>query len=360
MSSTPARCSIAVVAFDGVIPFHLSVPCLVFGEGVVGANPFDVTVCAGEAGRIMTSGGFGLTKLAPLSALNEADAIIMPGWRHTLDAPPPRLLQTLRRAHARGAQIVGLCLGTHVLAAAGLLDGRRATTHWEYCVQIAACFPAVQMDSQVLYVESDNLLTSAGTAASLDVCLHVLRKRLGASVANRTARRLVVPPARDGAQAQCIERPVPEARADCRLTQLTDTLRQRLGEPHSIDSLAGEMCMSRRSLTRHFKALTGTTVQAWLLRERLTLSQRLLESSDQTIESIAEAAGFGCVASLRQHFREAFGVTPTGWRLHFRNSIAAPESPRAAVPRVVRRKPSTSVTRPIAVVKRNPALALRD
>ena len=318
MAQVQSRCSIAVVAFHHVIPFHLSVPCIVFGEAIAHSNPFDVVVCAGEPGRIKTSAGFGLIGLASLKALETADAIIMPGWRDTLDAPPQRLLAALRRAHARGAQIVGLCLGTYVLAAAGLLDGRRATTHWEFADRMAACFPSVKLDPDVLYVESDNVLTSAGTASSLDVCLHVLRRRLGATVANRAARRLVVAPHRDGAQAQFIEQPLPDAANDCRIAQLIDSVRERIREPHSLDSLADEVRMSWRSLTRHFKAITGTTVQAWLLTERLALTQQLLESSDQSIEAIAYSAGFGSVASFRQHFRDALGVTPTMWRARFR------------------------------------------
>jgi len=318
MAQVQSRCSIAVIAFHRVIPFHLSVPCLVFGEAIAHSNPFDVVVCAGEPGRINTSAGFGLTGLASLDALEAADAVIMPGWRDALDAPPPRLLAALRRAHARGAQIVGLCLGTFVLAAAGLLDGRRATTHWEFADRIAGCFPLVDIEPDVLYLESDNVLTSAGTAASLDVCLHVLRRRLGAAVANGAARRLVVGPYRDGGQAQLIEQPLPTAANDCRLAQLMESVRERIREPHSLDTLADEVRMSRRSLTRHFKALTGTTVQAWLLTERLARTQQLLESSELTIEAIAHSAGFGSVASLRQHFRDAFGVTPTEWRARFR------------------------------------------
>lgn len=224
MAKDQTRCSIAVVAFNGVIPFHLSVPCIVFGEGLPQSNPFDVVVCAGEPGRIKTSAGFGLTDLASLAVLETADAVVMPGWRDSLDTPPTELLAALHRAHARGAQIVGLCLGTFVLAAAGLLDRRRATTHWEFADRIAACFPTVQIDPYVLYVDNDNILTSAGTAASLDVCLHVLRKRLGATVANRAARRLIVAPHRDGEQAQFVEQPLPAGTNDCRLAQLINSV----------------------------------------------------------------------------------------------------------------------------------------
>ena len=313
------RTLIAVVAFQRVIPFHLSVPCIVFGEGMAtDDNPFDVRVCAGEPGPIKTSTGFGLSDLESLELLESADAIVVPGWRETLDEPPQPLLDALVRAHKRGVQIVGLCYGTHVLASAGLLDGRRATTHWGLADEMARRFPEVTIDPDVLYIEDGNLLTSAGTAASLDACLHVLRKRLGASVANRAARRLVIAPHREGGQAQFIEQPVPKAAADTRLALLLDSIRQRLAEPHTLDSLADEIRMSRRSFTRHFRALTGTTVKAWLLTERLAVTQNLLESSDVSIDGIAQAVGFGSVAALRQQFREAFGVSPTAWRLSFR------------------------------------------
>ena len=319
MTADLSRILVAVVAFQRVIPFHLSVPCVVFGEGVPAAHTaFDVRVCAGEDGPIKTSTGFGLTDLEPLEWLEQADVIVVPGWRDTLDEPPKLLLDALRRAHARGAQIVGLCFGTHVLASAGLLDGRRATTHWELADEIARRFPKVIMNPDVLYVEDGNVLTSAGTAASLDACLHVLRGRLGATVANRAARRLVVPPHREGGQAQFIEQPVPKAAADSRLAHLLDSIRERLNEPHTLDSLADQVRMSRRSFTRHFRALTGTTVKAWLLTERLARTQTLLETSDVSIDAISQTVGFGSVAALRQHFREAFGVSPTAWRVSFR------------------------------------------
>lgn len=312
------RTLIAVVAFQRVIPFHLSVPCIVFGEGLpADDNPFEVRVCAGEPGPIKTSTGFGLSDLESLALLDEAHAIVVPGWRDTLDAPPQSLLNALARAHARGVQIVGLCYGTHVLASAGLLDGRRATTHWGLADEMARRFPKVAFEPDVLYVEDGNVLTSAGTAASLDACLHVLRKRLGAIVANRAARRLVIAPHREGRQAQFIEQPVPKAAADTRLALLLDSIRERLVEPHTLDSLADEVRMSRRSFTRHFRALTGTTVKTWLLTERLAVAQRLLESSDVCIDALAEAVGFGSVAALRLHFRQAFGVSPSSWRASF-------------------------------------------
>ncbi|HKN79646.1 MAG TPA: helix-turn-helix domain-containing protein [Lysobacter sp.] len=318
----PSPIKVAVVAFDGISVFHLSVPCVVFQSPAQGAPAFEVVVCAADRGAIRTTSGFRLAGLASLVALNKADAIVVPSWRDVEERPPERLLRALRDAHARGAQVVGLCLGAHVLAEAGLLDGRRATTHWEYAERLAHRFPAVEVDPNVLYVEEDRVMTSAGTAAGLDACLHLLRQRIGADAANRVARRLVVPPHRQGGQAQFIEQPLPRTSGGTRLATLVDAVRSRIAEPHTLDSLATEARMSRRTFTRRFKALTGTTVVAWLLAERLARSQQLLETTDQPVERIAELAGFGSVVSLRQHFRTAFGVSPTQWRRTFAQPVA--------------------------------------
>jgi len=318
----PSPIKVAVVAFDGISVFHLSVPCVVFQSPTHGAPAFEVVVCAADRGAIRTTSGFRLAGLASLDALDVADAIVVPSWRDVEERPPERLLRALRDAHARGAQVVGLCLGAHVLAEAGLLDGRRATTHWEYAERLAHRFPAVEVDPNVLYVEEDRVMTSAGTAAGLDACLHLLRQRIGADAANRVARRLVVPPHRQGGQAQFIEQPLPRTSGGTRLATLVDAVRSRIAEPHTLDSLATEARMSRRTFTRRFKALTGTTVVAWLLAERLARSQQLLETTDQPVERIAELAGFGSVVSLRQHFRAAFGVSPTQWRRTFAQPVA--------------------------------------
>ncbi|MGV3570374.1 MAG: helix-turn-helix domain-containing protein [Ramlibacter sp.] len=317
MLASSSRTRVAVVAFDGISPFHLSVPCIVFGDASGADSPFEVRVCAAEPAPLATTAGFTLSNVAPLSALKTADVIVVPSWRDVSERPPARLLRALRDAHARGAQVAGLCFGAHVLAEAGLLDGRRATTHWEYAAAMAARFPTVDIDPDVLYVEDGNVLTSAGTAAGIDACLHLVRRRLGAEAANRLARRLVVSPHREGGQAQFIEQPLPSTAGGTRLAQLIDSARTRLDQPHSLDSLASEASMSRRSFTRHFKALTGTSVQAWLLAERLSLAQRLLEQTDQSVERIAGMAGFGSVVSLRHHFRRALGVNPTAWRRSF-------------------------------------------
>ena len=310
---------VAVVAFDQISPFHLSVPCAVFGE-TPGTPGFSVGVCAAEPGPLRTSAGFEILVREGLAPLAQADIVVVPSWRDPCERPPAALLRALVKAHGRGALVVGLCLGAFVLAEAGLLDRRRATTHWAYASAFARRFPLVQLDPDVLYVEEEGLLTSAGTAAGIDCCLHLLRCRHGSEVANRTARRLVVPPHRQGGQRQFIDRPLPATRRDSHLGGLLDEVRATLEQAHDLDSLAARVSLSRRSLTRHFRALTGSTFGDWLLGERLARVQQLLEGTDHSVESIAALAGFGSVVSLRLHFRKRFGVSPRAWRQAFRGA----------------------------------------
>jgi transcriptional regulator GlxA family with amidase domain len=314
-----ARTRVAVVAFDGIRPFHLSVPCAVFGETADDeASPFELRVCAAEAGELRSQAGFGIVARHGLRTLAWADIVVVPSWRDPHETPPAPLLAALRRAHARGALIVGLCVGAFVLAEAGLLDGRRATTHWRWAAHLAARYPQVRLDPDVLYVDAGDVLTSAGTAAGIDCCLHVLRRRLGAEAANRMARTLVVPPHRQGSQAQYIEQPVLATARDTPLTKALDWAARHLDTAHSLDSLAARAAMSRRSFTRHFRQHTGTTVGQWLLAQRLALAQRLLETTVQPVERIAEKAGFGSALSMRQHFGQALNTTPSMYRREFR------------------------------------------
>lgn len=313
-----AKMRVAVVAFDRIQPFHLSVPCAVFGEMPDGEPLFDVRVCAAEPGELRSRVGFTIGTPYGLRELARADIVVVPSWRDPHEPAPAPLLAALRRAHRRGALLVGLCLGAYVLAEAGLLDGRRATTHWGWTALFAERFPQVRVDPGVLYADEGDVLTSAGTAAGIDCCLHVVRQRLGAETANRIARRLVVPPHRQGSQAQYIEQPVLADAADSPLTRTLDWAARHLHEPHSLDSLAARATMSRRSFTRHFRQHTGTTVGQWLLSQRLALAQRLLETTAQPVERIAEKTGFGTPLSLRQHFAAAFSTTPSMYRREFR------------------------------------------
>jgi transcriptional regulator GlxA family with amidase domain len=313
-----SRPSVAVVAFDRISPFHLAVPSVVFGDVHPGVPRFDFSVCAAEPGPLSTTVGFAVSVAHGLEVLGTADIVIVPSWRDPAEQPPQPLLAALVAAFQRRAQVVGLCLGAYVLAEAGLLDGRRATTHWAFVPDFRRRYPQVEVDADVLYVEDGNIVTSAGTAAGLDCCLHLLRQRYGADCANRVARRLVVPPHRQGGQAQYIEQPLPDTAQDSRLAELMDWVRAHLAGAHTLDSLAARSLMSRRTFTRRFHQLTGSTVGQWLLGERLAYAQRLLESTDQPIDTIAALAGFGSAVSLRHHFRRAFAVSPTNWRQTFR------------------------------------------
>jgi transcriptional regulator GlxA family with amidase domain len=314
--------TIAVIAFNGISPFHLSVPCAVFGEDRTGAcmPRFELLVCAAEQGKLKTSAGFTIETRYGLKDLHRAATIIVPSWRNPAEPPPPVLLNALRKAHQRGALIVGLCLGSFVLAAAGLLDGRPATTHWFWAEELAGRYPQIRVDPNVLYVDDGNIITSAGTAAAIDCCLHMMRQRYGARVANQVARRMVVSPHRQGGQAQYIQQPVRDVSTIDHFAKVLDWTRRNLDKPHSLDTLAERALMTRRTFTRRFRQVMGVTVSAWLLNQRLGLAQQLLETTDRPIDAIAERAGFGTTASFRQNFSRAYKISPSNYRRQFRGA----------------------------------------
>lgn len=309
---------IVVVAFEQISPFHLSVPSLVFNDRALQAvQPVEVLVCAQQAGMLATAGGFAVMIEHDWQVLASADLIVVPSWPDSTPLPPVALLAALRAAHARGARLVGLCLGAFVLAHTGLLDGQAATTHWAYAEAFARQFPGVKLDADVLYCDAGPLVTSAGVSAGLDCCLHLVRQLAGSTVANTIARRLVIPPHRQGGQAQYIAHPVPDSARDLRLSGLLEWLSTHLAEDHSLDTLADRVLMSRRSFSRHFRALTGMALGAWLLQARLQRCQTLLEHTSLGLAQIAEQSGLGSVVNLRQHFQQAFGVSPMQWRRTF-------------------------------------------
>lgn len=312
--------TIAVVAFDGISPFHLTVPCVVFAEDrrEIGMPRFDVRVCGVERRRLATSAGFAIEAPHGLDGLAGAGIVIVPSWRDPNERPPEKLLAALRSARERGARVIGLCLGAFVLAEAGLLDGRRATTHWAWAEAFAQRFPQVELDAGTLYVDEGDVLTSAGTAAGIDCCLHLVREQLGAELANRLARRLVVSPHRPGGQAQFIEQPVARDGGGDRLRAALDWAARRIDEPLTLEQLAARSAMSTRTFTRRFRAATGTTFKQWLIDQRLTRARRLLETTDLPVERVASDAGFGTALSMRLHFASSVGTSPLAYRRSFR------------------------------------------
>ena len=326
----PRRQKIAVIAFDGITPFHLSVPCLIFGGNSrdPALSAFEVVVCAADQAPLRTAAGFMIDTPFDLSMLDTADLVIMPSWHDDCREASAALIDALQRAHRGGARVVGLCLGAFPLAQAGLLDGKTATTHWECVGALAERYPKVKVDPDVLYVDSGDVLTSAGVAAGLDCCLHLLRQISGAEVASRRAKRLLVAPHRQGGQAQFIERPLPVTSSDGRLSQVLEWVTANLEQLHTTESLAQRAAMSRRSFTRHFRQATGASFKRWLLGQRLAHAQRMLESSDASVEVVAEQAGFGTSQSLRQHFHAALRISPSAYRKQFRSD--SPVAPPAA------------------------------
>ena len=314
------RNTIAVLAFDNISPFHLTVPCVVFGEDRrdMGVPRFELLVCGVERRRLMTSAGFHIEARDSLADLARASTVIVPSWRDPDERPPEKLLKAVRDAHARGARVVGLCLGAFVLAEAGLLDGRAATTHWAWADTFSARFPRVRLDPDSLYIDEGDVVTSAGNAAGIDCCLHLLREQVGAEIANRVARRLVVAPHRRGGQAQFIEQPMPADPGSDRLSKTLEWATRNLQADMTLDSLADRAAMSRRTFTRRFRSLTGSSVTRWLNDQRIAYAQRLLETTEHSVERVAEMAGFGTPMTMRLRFSQSLGTSPAAYRKTFR------------------------------------------
>ncbi|TIW44270.1 MAG: helix-turn-helix domain-containing protein [Mesorhizobium sp.] len=310
---------VAAIAFDGISPFHLSVPCLVFGEdrAALGLPRFDFRICAIESVPIHTEAGLTVTAPQGLGSLDAADIVIVPSWRDLENPPPAVLVEALLRAHRNGTLIVGLCLGTFAVAATGLLSGRRAATHWAYTEQLQALYPDMIVDPDVLYIDNGDVMTSAGVAAGLDCCLHIVRARYGAEAALRLARQIVLSPHRQGGQAQFIERPIARTGNADRFTQALDTVRKTLGDLHSLDSVADAAGLTRRTFTRRFQKTIGTSFGDWLIDQRVALAQRLLEETEKSMDTVAFEAGFGSATSLRQHFAARLRTSPAQYRREF-------------------------------------------
>ncbi|NJP32956.1 helix-turn-helix domain-containing protein [Micromonospora thermarum] len=310
--------TVALAATDGMLHFELAMACEVFVRDPSGlADPwYDLVVCGSGPVRM---GRFRMDPDDGLDRLARADTVVVPSVDDIDADVPPELIDAVRAAHEAGARMVSLCTGAFVLAAAGVLDGLRATTHWAHTEALAARYPRVTVDPDVLYVDNGNVLASAGKAAALDLCLHLIRRDHGSTVANAVARRLVVPPHRAGGQAQFVATPVP-ARDDHPLANLFPWAMERLNRPLTVEDLARQANMSSRNLARHFKSVTGTTPLQWLSTQRIRRAQELLENTDDSIDSIAEAAGMGTATTLRRHFNRTVGVPPDAYRRTFRSA----------------------------------------
>lgn len=314
--------NIVVLAIPGIAPFEFGVICEVFGvdRSESGGPTFDFTIATAKPGRVPTNLGFDMVVEDDLSAASEADLIAVPA--HALDGVDEAYLDVIRAAEKRGAWVLSVCSGAFVLAQAGILDGRRSTTHWMYTDKLAERYPHTEVDPEVLFVEDRGVVTSAGTASGIDAALHIVRKELGASAANVIARRMVIPPQRDGGQSQYIEAPIVACKSDS-LAPITDWMVQHLDEELSVDELAKRALMSSRTFARKFRAETGTTPAAWLNRQRLLRAQQLLEQTDFGLEQVASEAGFGIAAVMRHHFVKTLQTTPAAYRRTFGERIPA-------------------------------------
>jgi transcriptional regulator GlxA family with amidase domain len=310
---------VAVVLVEPAAMFEFGVVCEVFGldRTADGLPAFDFRVCGLEPGRplTMSTPGVTVTPAFGLDGLEGADLVAIPASRTTTNVDPA-ILDAIRGASEAGATILTVCSGAFLAGEAGLLDGRKCTTHWRYVDALAQRFPTAVVDPDVLFVDDGNLITSAGTAAGIDACLHLVRRELGSSVANAIARRMVVPPQRDGGQRQFIERPVVECRSDS-LSSTLEWMNNNLDLPHTIEDLSFRSTMSTRTFARKFAAETGTTPVKWLTNQRVLLAKQLLEDTDLALDRIADRCGFGSGALLRHHFNRAVGIPPADYRRRF-------------------------------------------
>ncbi|AUG77335.1 AraC family transcriptional regulator [Kitasatospora sp. MMS16-BH015] len=332
LSGRRRRETVAVLIFGGAPIFESSIPLSVFGvdRQDAGVPRYRLLVCAGEDGPLATTGGLTLSAPYGLEALARAGTIVVPAWRSISQPPPVEAIAALRKAHHEGARIIGLCTGAFVLAAAGLLDGRPATTHWMYAPTLAKRYPRVHVDPRELFVDDGDVLTSAGTAAGIDLCLHVVRSDHGAEAANALARRLVVPSRRGGGgQAQYIDQSLPEEIGNDPLAEVVTWALENLNQQFDVEVLAARAYMSRRTFDRRFRTLTGSAPLQWLITQRVLQAQRLLETSELSVDDVARRCGFRSPVALRGHFRRQLGVSPATYRTSYR---ARRPVPSAAVP----------------------------
>jgi len=319
----PANRRVVAVAYDGLCGFEFGVATELFGlaRPELDVDWYEYEVVSADAGPLRGVGGVTLSAPTDLSTLLDAGTIVLPGWRSTDDEPPTELIDALRSAHASGARIMSICSGVFALAATGLLDGQAATTHWRYADELARRYPEVVVRPDVLYVDNGSTLTSAGSAAGIDLGLHLIRRDYGADVANRVARRLVVPPHRDGGQAQFIDRPLGRDES-ATLAHVMDWAMEHLDEPLTVAQLAASAAMSPRTFARRFGEEFGHSPHRWLVQQRVSAARQLLETTDASMDDVAQRCGFGTAATLRHHFGREVQTTPTAYRRTFRQAAA--------------------------------------
>ena len=331
-ATPPSTPLVVALAYDQLCTFEFGCVVEVFAlsRPELGLDWYRFAVCASERGQVRAAGGVKIEVPYTLALLDRADVIVIPGWRDPDEAPPEALLRKLRAARDRGARLCSICSGAFVLAWAGVLDGKSATTHWRLTDRLAAAFPLVKVEPNALYVDEGQILTSAGSASGLDMMLHLVRQDHGPQVANLVAQRLIIPPHRDGGQAQFVPRPM--SRDDTgRLAKLMSYVRAHPAEPHTVDTLAHRAAMSPRTLQRQFQEATGLSPYDWVIRERVAAAKDLLERSDLMLGAIGEQVGFGSEESFRRHFRRVACTSPTAYRRSFNVPVsAAPAGERPA------------------------------
>lgn len=309
---------VVVLAYEDLGTFEFGIVVEVFGlcRTGLGVKWYDFEVCSVERRPIRAAGGVLIQAPRGLKALEKAGTIIIPGWKLVDEPPPKALIRALRSAHAAGARLVSICSGVFLLAATGLLDGKRVTAHWRHMERLVERYPQLRVEPDVLYVDEGNILTSAGSAAGIDLCIHIVRLDYGAEIANEIARRMVMPPHREGGQAQYVRVPI-EDREGKGLAPVLDWAQSHLQKPLTVDQLAHRAAMSPRTFARQFRQQTGTTPHQWTIHQRVIAAQRCLEKTADSMDQIAEAVGFQTAATLRLQFHRVLKVTPTEYRRRF-------------------------------------------
>jgi len=315
---------VVALAYEGLATFEFGIVVELFGLPRPELDPwYTFEVCAVEKGPLLVTGGVSILPRRGLNGILQADTVVVSGWRNPDEEPPRRLVRALVAAHERGVRLVSICSGFFVLAATGLLDGRRATTHWRYIDQARRMYPRVRLEPDVLYVDEGDILTSAGSAAGIDLGLHIIRKDFGTLAANAVARRMVVSPHREGGQVQFIDRPVSEQSSPW-LAHLLDWVQARLGDPISVDQLARQAHTSKRTLSRRFADALGTSPLDWITNLRVRHAKDLLETTERSVEEIAADCGFGSAPTLRHHFRARVALSPNAYRRRFQRIESDP------------------------------------